>query len=144
MRLQSTRIVFTVLIVVYAVLPMFAELNSTHVVNPNWPGHARLHNVWLIVQNALLGLLAFYLLWIQSSRENLLIAGLIGTIIFGGFLIASLTAPLYAGTLTDPGGEVLLVDGVDINVYVLGASFVISVISLGLAYSSEQTLAVSP
>lgn len=144
MRLQSTRIVFTVLIVVYAVLPMFAELNSTHVVNPNWPGHARLHNVWLIVQNALLGLLAFYLLWIQSSRENLLIAGLIGTIIFGGFLIASLTAPHYAGTLTDPGGEVLLVDGVDINVYVLGASFVISVISLGLAYSSEQTLAVNP
>lgn len=133
MRLQTIRIIFTVLIVVYAVLPIIAELNATHVVNPDWPGHARLHNFWLIVQNTLLGLLALYLLWIQSSRENLLIAGLIGTIIFGSFLIAGLTAPLYGGSLTDPGAEVVVVQGVDINVYVIGLSFVISLVGLGAA-----------
>ncbi|MEO1441096.1 MAG: hypothetical protein AAFV33_11875, partial [Chloroflexota bacterium] len=109
------------------------------VVNPDWPGHARLHNVWLIVQNALLGLLALYLIWIQSSRGTLLIAGSIGAIIFGSFLIAGITAPLYGGSLTDPGAEVVVVDGTDINVYVLGVSFVLSLIGLGMVYTSEET-----
>ena len=141
MRSQKiTRIIFTFLIVIYAVLPMLAEFNATHVVNPDWPGHARLHNVWLIVQNALLGLLSLYLLWIQPSREKLLIAGSIGAIIFGGFLIAGATAPLYGGSLTDAGAEVVVVDGTDINVYVLGASFVLSLIGLGLTYTVEKTL----
>lgn len=138
MRLRVTRIIFTVLIVVYAVLPMLAEFNATHVVNPDWPGHARLHNVWLIVQNALLGLLALYLIWVQPSRGNLLIAGSIGAIIFGSFLIAGGTAPLYGGSFTDPGAEVIVVDGTDINVYVLGASFVLSLIGLGMTYTSEK------
>ncbi len=138
MRSQIIRIIFTILIGVYAVLPLFAELNATHVVNPDWPGHARLHNVWLLVQNALLGVMSLYLIWKRPSRENLLIAGLISTIIFGSFLISGLTAPLYGGTLTDAGAEVLLVQGVDINVFVLGASFVISLIGLGLTYTSEK------
>lgn len=138
MRSQTTRIIFTILIGIYAILPLFAELNDTHVINPDWPGHARLHNVWLLVQNALLGMLSLYLIWKQASRENLLIAGLIGTIIFGGFLIAGITAPLYGGTLTDQGAEVLIIRGADINVYVLGVSFVLSLIGLGMVYSSEK------
>ncbi|MEM7133630.1 MAG: DUF6640 family protein [Chloroflexota bacterium] len=139
MRSQTTRILLTILIGIYAVLPLFAELNDTHVINPDWPGHARLHNVWLLVQNALLGVLSLYLIWKQTSRENLLIAGVIGTIIFGGFLIAGITASLYGGSLTDPGAEVLIVNGADINVYVLGVSFVLSLIGLGMTYSSEET-----
>ncbi|MEO0561978.1 MAG: DUF6640 family protein [Chloroflexota bacterium] len=139
MRTQSTRIVFTVLIVVYAVLPSIAEFNETHVFNPEWPGHARLHNVWFIAQNALLGILALYLIWGQRSRENLMIAGLIGTLIFGGFLIAGITAPIYDGTFTDPGAEVFIVNGRDINVFVMGVSFVLSLIGLGLTYTSEKT-----
>lgn len=143
MRLQTTRVIFTMLIGIYALLPLFAELNDTHVVNPDWPGHARLHNVWLLIQNALLGVLSLYLIWKQVSKESLLIAGLIGTIIFGSFLIAGVTASLYGGSLTDPGAEVLIVNGADINVYVLGASFVLSLIGLGMTYSSEQTPATN-
>ena len=138
MRLQITRIVFTVLIVVYAVLPMLAEFNATHVVNPDWPGHARLHNVWLIAQNGLLGVLSLYLIWIQSSRERLLLGGLIGTLVFGGFLIAGATASLYGGTFTDPGAEVIVINGTDINIFVQGACFVISLVGLGMAYTSEK------
>ncbi|MEM8857998.1 MAG: DUF6640 family protein [Chloroflexota bacterium] len=138
MQSKNVRILFTILIGVYAVLPLFAELNDTHVVNPDWPGHARLHNVWLLVQNLLLGMLSLYLIWKQTSRENLLLAGLIGAIIFGSFLIAGITGSLYGGSLTDPGAEVVMVNGADINVYVLGASFILSLIGLGMTYRSEE------
>ncbi|MEM7800263.1 MAG: hypothetical protein AAF633_13800 [Chloroflexota bacterium] len=137
MHSQTPRIIFTILIIVYAVLPLFAELNETHVVNPEWPGHARLHNMWLLIQNFLLGLFSLYLIWGKPSREYLLAAGLIGTIILGSFIIAGFTASLYGGTLTDPGAEVLIVNGTDINVYVLGASFMISLIGIGLTYRAK-------
>ena len=138
MQPKNIRILFTILIGIYAVLPLFAELNETHVVNPDWPGHARLHNVWLLIQNALLGIFSLYLIWKQRSRENLLIAGLIGALIFGSFLIAGMTASIYGGSLTDAGAEVFTVNGTDINVYVLGAGFVLSLVGLRMTYSSEN------
>ena len=136
MQFKSSRVIFTLLIFVYAVLLLRAELNPTHVVNPEWPGHARLHNVWLLVQNASLCVLSLYLIWKQSSRENLLIAGLIGTIIFACFLITGITSPLYGGSLTDPGAEVLLIQGMDINVFVLDASFIVSLMCMRGVYRS--------
>ena len=136
-HLRYVRILFTLLIVVYAVLPLFAELNHTHVVNPDWPGHARLHNVWLIAQNSLLGLFSLYLLWALRNRAMVLIAGGLSTIIFAGFVIAGITSSLYGGTFTDKGAGVFLIDGVDINVYVFGISFILSVIGLTIVAKTK-------
>ena len=61
------RLLITVVAVFLAVGPPMADLNASHVANPLWPGHARLHTVWLISTNSLVAMIALALLWLRPA-----------------------------------------------------------------------------
>ena len=92
-----------------AVLPIL-EVGPTHVFNPDWPGHARLHEVWQLITNAVFAGLAIHLAWSKGKEALSLIVSL-G--LSGGFVIAFLTQDLYGGTMKHSDGSELLVAGVN-------------------------------
>src|SRR6185503_15795931 len=51
--------------------PFFADWNSTHIYNPNWPPHAKFHNAQTIVLGAVTTLLAIWFLWKRGRDDGL-------------------------------------------------------------------------
>ena len=99
------------------------EIGSTHVLNPHWPGHARLHEVWQLMTNS--GL-AFLCLWLAWNKQNVRLGSLIGLIIYVSFLMALLLSPLYGGTMRHSDGTELLIGSVN------AATLIMSVAVVGL------------
>ena len=132
------KILITVPVLMFTVLPPLVDFGESHVLHPDWTKHARFHIAWLVLENSLIGLLALVLIWYQGSHTKLLIAGGISTLVLGGFMLATLFIPLYSGALSDTGpGEVLQVSrGIDLNLAVFGAGFLLSLAGLILAYLS--------
>jgi hypothetical protein len=49
------RIIITFCIVLYAIAVPFLEINDTHVFNPDWTPHVRIHEVWQLITNSGIG-----------------------------------------------------------------------------------------
>ena len=88
------------------ILPVFIDLNRTHATHPQWPGHARFHVVWQAFTVLPTAAIAVALLWWPGAalRERFYLAVLLTATSLAGFLTATLTRPLYGGTLHDPNG----------------------------------------
>src|ERR1700753_435751 len=43
------------------------DWNKTHLLNPNWPPHAKFHNAQDMLMGTTTGLLALWLLWLQKA-----------------------------------------------------------------------------
>jgi len=95
------------------------EIGPTHVFNPYWPGHARLHEVWQLITHAMLASLG---LWLALRCGAVRIASAIGAAIGLGFLTAVALAPLYDGTMRHTDGTEIAVGGVNVAVLVMLAS----------------------
>lgn len=98
----------------YGVMPVIADLSDSHLLNPGWMPHAKLHLAWLLSTNSLFALFSLYLIWI---KDEVLQAGLIGIIVMSGFWIAALTRNLYGGMFVDPNLEVAEIMGLHPNVF---------------------------
>jgi hypothetical protein len=103
---------------VTVLLPIL-EVGPTHVFNPAWPGHARLHEVWQLITNSALGLFALWLAWRHGLER---IACAIGLLQCLGFLTAFALAPLYGGTMRHPDGTEMAIGGINVAVIVVGLS----------------------
>jgi hypothetical protein len=128
------RILMTVAIILASVLPILVDLTETHVLNPAWPPHARVHEVWLLSTGAGVGAIALWLIWRQ---RQLVLAAVLTACILGGFLLAAATAPLYGGVLVDPQTAHLMpnndqVLGIPANLFAFSLAFVILLIGLAL------------
>ena len=99
-------------------LPLL-EIGPTHVFNPDWPGHARLHEVWQLIGNSALCLLS---LWLARRSGSLVLPAVLGLILCLGFLAAMTLAPLYGGTMRHSDGTELAVAGINLAVIVVGIS----------------------
>jgi hypothetical protein len=130
------KILITVSVLMFTVLPPLVDFGESHVRRPDWTRHARFHTAWLVLENSMVGLLALALIWYQGTHTKLLIAGGISTLVLGGFMLATLLMPVYSGALSDPGpGEVPHEsEGIDLNLAVFGAGFLLSLAGLVLAY----------
>ena len=42
---NAARILITLGTLLYGIAPLIADLNASHVLNPDWPPHSRLHMV---------------------------------------------------------------------------------------------------
>lgn len=122
---MAAKIVVTLCALVFGLVVPVLEVNATHVFNPAWPGHARLHEVWQLVTNSALAAGVLWLVWAKGSVRP---AALIGLAVVGGFLIAWALSGAYGGTMVHPDGSELLIAGVNpaVGVMVLAA--------LGLAW----------
>lgn len=107
-------------IVFLALIPCL-EIGVTHVFNPDWPAHARLHEVWQLTTNGLLSILAALLVRIARYA---IIGAVVALTINTGFLLAFVGASTYGGGMAHSDGSELLVAGVNPAPVIVGALFI--------------------
>lgn len=95
------RIAVTLGVLVFGALLPILEIGPTHVFNPAWPPHARLHEVWQLVTNSALTALCLWLVW---RRGVIWLPSLIGLCVMGGVLVAHGLEARYGGALLYAGG----------------------------------------
>lgn len=105
----------TVCLVIGVGVPLL-EVNATHLFNPQWPAHARLHEAWQLLSNCGLALLCLWLTW-RARDEQL--AGAVMFVITAGFLAAYLASGLYGGSMQHTDGTELAVEGVNVAVMLM-------------------------
>lgn len=116
------KLLFTLAILTFGLLTPILEISSTHVLNPDWPGHARLHNLWQLITHFMIALCLGWMVWRQNRlREACLIALLVTT----GFLAAHFLSPLYGGTMKHSNGSELVWAGVNSAVVVMVTATII-------------------
>jgi hypothetical protein len=99
--------------------PIARDTNWTHLFNPAWPGHSRLHLVWFLALIFFSGVANLYLVWFRRPRDirDLWLSGYWQAANLGSFWIACLLAPAYGGEITLPDTHVQIF-GIDENVVV--------------------------
>ena len=134
--IQTLAITFC--IVLYTIGVPILEINDTHVFNPDWTPHARIHYVWQLITNSMIGALCLWLVWI---RHQVVLACLLSMIVTGGFILAFTIKDLYGGSMKylDGTEKTLL----DINIGVLGFGLALAlllvVLVLALAGSRQAS-----
>jgi hypothetical protein len=99
--------------------PIARDTNWTHLLNPAWPGHARIHLVWFLALIFFSGLANLYLIWLRRPRDvrDLWLSAYWQGANLASFWIACLLSPLYGGEITLPDTHVRIF-GIDENVVV--------------------------
>lgn len=111
---MQARILVTVATLIYGLIVPILEINDTHVFNPEWPPHARLHEVWQLATNTAL---AVGCLWLAWRRTNIRLPAIIALVIMGGFLFAYLAKDSYGGSVvSSPTGDERQVVGISLAV----------------------------
>jgi len=127
------KILVTIGILVYSLGVPFLEINDTHLFNPDWTPHVRIHEVWQLITNSTLGVFSLWLVWV---KEEVRLSGLLGIIITGGFLFAYTIQDLYGGSMKYlDGSEKTLMD---INIGVLGFGIVFTLFVIEIAVSKSN------
>lgn len=105
--LRPGRLLLTLSAIGHILGAPIADFNETHVLNPNWPPHARFHNGQTMSLSVSLGLLILYYTWRsprtssssvpaspRAKEDDMLTAAVVGSLYFG----SGLTAILYPGS----------------------------------------------
>ena len=139
---NAARILITLGTLLYGIAPLIADLNASHVLNPDWPPHSRLHMVWLLATNTSLAALSLFLVW---KRGQVVMAGVLGVCVIGGFWVAAATLGFYGGALSDMGGIGTKILGLEGNAVAFGIG--ITLLAAGLVTeikSKSQRIHGSP
>lgn len=139
-RVGLARILVTIPAAFLAIGPPIADLNATHVANPLWSAHARLHTVWLLCTNSLIAVLALVLMWRQAdrpTRSSVLLASLLVGSVLLGFFVAAATQSAYGGALTDPNGIPFQIGSLDANLVAFSVLFVMLAVAVRHVWVEE-------
>jgi hypothetical protein len=95
------------------------EVNATHLLNPLWPSHARLHEAWQLLTNTAIALTCVWLAWRAGRVRE---AAALALLVVGGFLIAWATGWLYGGNMLHTDGTQIALGGVNVAVVFMVAA----------------------
>lgn len=115
------KVVVSLSVMTFVLIVPLLEINGTHVFNPLWPGHARLHEVWQLATNVALGLVCLWLAWFGKRVRT---ASLLGLLVTTGFLIAYALRHSYGGSMKHTDGSELMVFGINSAVLTMLAATV--------------------
>ena len=104
------------------VLPILVDVNTSHLLNPDWDSHARVHEAWRLSTNFLVFALAMFLLW---QKGNEILAGMLSLCIHFGFVIGASLMPFYGGEPVGAGipePDILMIP---LNVFVFTSMFLL-------------------
>ena len=87
---------------VFLVALPILEVGPTHLFHPEWPGHARLHEVWQLTSN---GAISLVCAWMAFRRGETSLASLIALCVVAPFLLAVGLQSLYGGSLAHSDGQ---------------------------------------
>lgn len=124
---MMTRILVTVCIMLYAVVVPVLEVNDTHLFNPAWVAHARLHEAWQLATNSLIGAFCLWRVW---ARDDVRLPSVLALMVTGGFMLAYVLQGAYGGSMVHADGTEKTLAG--LNVGVIGFGFVMAVSALVL------------
>ena len=97
--------------------PAVRDTGASHLLHPDWVGHARIHLAWLLGFMVLSGLANLYFIWGRRPvMESLRLSALWQSCNLGGFWIAVFFDPFYDGEITVPGVHTHIF-GYDENVF---------------------------
>ncbi|MCK0107867.1 hypothetical protein MWU58_01045 [Flavobacteriaceae bacterium S0825] len=119
--------IITFSIILYAVVVPFLEINTTHVFNPDWTPHVRIHEVWQLITNSSIGILCLWLVWVKKDTK---ISTILSMLITGGFLLAYIIQDFYGGSMKYLDGSEKTLLGINIGVLGFGIAFLLLVFTL--------------
>lgn len=120
-------VLMSIAVLQYGVVPLFADLNTTHALNPRWSTHARFHVVTQALTGAAISAVAMFLLWSPNieRRVGICLAATLSFCVVGAFFISALLRSLYGGALSDSEGGIPKASGLDLNVLNFGVAGVL-------------------
>ncbi|OUR97645.1 hypothetical protein A9Q86_15645 [Flavobacteriales bacterium 33_180_T64] len=120
------KIAITFSVILYAIVVPFLDINETHVWNPDWTPHARIHEVWQLVTNSSIGVLCLWLVW---YKKEVRLSTLLSLIVMGGFLLAFFLKDGYGGSMKYLDGSEKIVLGINIGILGFGIAFLFLILS---------------
>ena len=128
-----SKYITTFCLIVGGIVPIIVDIGSSHLFNPDWDAHARVHEVWRLSTNFLIFCLGIYLLWV---KKNELLSAFLSLCIHLGFVFSAATMSLYGGAATGEGVFEPSLVGIPLNVFIFSAMFLIQ--STVLIFSLKQ------
>jgi len=119
--------IITFSILLYAIAVPILEINDTHVFNPDWTPHVRIHEVWQLITNSGIGLLCLWLVWVKKETK---ISTLLSMLVTGGFLLAFGLKALYGGSMKYLDGSEKTLFGINIGILGFGIAFILLMTTL--------------
>ena len=120
------KIAVTVSVILYAFVVPFLEVNETHVWNPDWTPHVRIHEVWQLITNSSIGILCLWLVWYKKETR---LSSLLSLLVMGGFLLAFLLKDNYGDSMKYLDGSEKTIFGINIGILGFGAATLFLVLS---------------
>lgn len=119
--------IITFSILLYAIAVPFLEINDTHVFNPDWTPHVRIHEVWQLITNSGIGLLCLWLVWVKKETK---ISAILSLLVTGGFLLAFALKEQYGGSMKYLDGSEKTLFGINIGILGFGIAFMLLLTTL--------------
>lgn len=116
------RSIITFSVLLYAIVVPFLEINETHVFNPNWTPHVRIHEVWQLITNSSIGVFCLWLVWVKNET---IVGAILSLLVIGGFLLAFAIQELYGGSMKYLDGSEKTLLGINIGVLGFGMAFIL-------------------
>ena len=63
-----TKYLTTLCLIGGGILPILVDVNTSHLLNPDWDSHARVHEAWRLSTNFLVFSLGIFLLWSKNKE----------------------------------------------------------------------------
>ena len=117
-----TKYLTTLCLIGGGILPILVDVNTSHLLNPDWDSHARVHEAWRLSTNFLVFSLGIFLLW---SKNKEMLGGLLSLCIHFGFVLGAAFMPFYGGEPVGEGipePEILMLP---LNVFFFGSMFLL-------------------
>jgi hypothetical protein len=129
------KILTSVCLILAGIGPLLLDIGDTHLFNPSWDEHSRVHEVWRLATNFMVASLGLYLIW---SKHMLSIASLLSLCMILGFMISVITMPLYNGLAVGIGIDELDPFGIPLNIFSFIVVLIIQIVSILLAYKDNK------
>ena len=115
--------------------PLLIDVGITHLQNPDWDAHARVHEVWRLSTNTFIAFLGLYLIWIMQKE---LLAAILSLCLLLGFWVSVLLMPFYDGLAVGQGVDELEPFGVPINIISIAVVSIIQIVGLIIMKHNNQ------
>ncbi|MDH4612307.1 hypothetical protein E8F12_27610 [Pseudomonas sp. BN102] len=129
------KLLVTVGIIFYAVVVPMLEINETHVFNPAWEPHARLHEVWQLFTNTALGAFSFWLVWFKG---DLRLASLLTVFVTGGFLMSYWLRTTYGGSMVLTDGSEKMIFGINLGLFAYTLAILLAGIAMAIVHRGRR------
>ncbi|MEO4048963.1 hypothetical protein AAFN46_17965 [Pseudomonas sp. CAU 1711] len=129
------KLLITVGIAFYALAVPIFEINASHVFNPQWTPHARLHEVWQLVTNCALGAFSLWLVWF---RNEIRLSSLLTLFVTGGFLFAYALRGQYDGSMVLSDGSEKMIFGINLGLFAYSLAIALAAIAVLIERQKES------